>query len=121
MILSISTIIVLASEPPKLSEWAFITSSQNKEYSDAVVGTYKVFGGKNYSTSSHALTICSQYYDASSADWKFDKKIKVNIDSSLNDTYTTFLSEAVSWRVYLKPYAAWQSGCNGEGYIWYAM
>ena len=123
MMLIISTLVIvgLASTPPSASKWAFITSSQSSACSSSVKGTYKVFGGTNYNSSDHPLTICSQFYDGSSSSWKFDKKIKVNINSTLNDTYTTFHSEELSWRVYLKPYATWTTGCNGEGYIWYSM
>lgn len=121
LILSTLVIVGLASTPPSTSKWAYISSTQSKAYSGSVNGTYKVIGGSNYSSSSHPLTICSQYYDGSSSSWKFDKKIKVNINATLNDTYTTFHSETLSWRVYLKPYAAWTSGCNGYGYIWHDM
>lgn len=119
LVVSVSTIFVSASTPPLASRWAFITESQSKAYSESVTGTYKVFGGTNYSNSEHNMTICSQYKDGN--DWKYDKKIKVAINQTLNDTYTTFFDEEISWRVYLKPYGAYLSGCNGEGYIWYDM
>lgn len=119
IISSIFSICVLASTPPAESKWAFITSSQSKAYSGEVNGTYKVFGGDNYANSEHALTICSQYKEGN--EWKYDKKIRVGINQTLNDTNTTFKSSSYKWRVYLKPYAAWQTGCNGEGYIWYDM
>lgn len=82
-------------------------------------GTCYFLNGDNYANSEHALTICSQYKEGN--EWKYDKKIRVGINQTLNDTNTTFKSSSYKWRVYLKPYAAWQTGCNGEGYIWYDM
>lgn len=120
LLCSLFTIISLASTPPSASRWAYITKTQNKAYSAAVTGTYKVFGGDNYATSEHNMTICSQYKD-DNGKWDFDKKIRVGINQTLHDTYTTFMSEETDWRVYLKPYGLLQEGCNGKGYIWYDM
>lgn len=120
LLCSLFTIISLASTPPNASRWAYITDTQNKAYSSAVTGTYKVFGGDNYNTSKHNMTICSQYKD-DNGDWTFDKKIRVGINQTLHDTNTTYMSKETDWRVYLKPYSLFQEGCNGKGYIWYDM
>lgn len=119
LLCTLLSIVSLASTPPTNSRWAFITSSQREAYSASVTGTYKVFGGDNKKTSKHSMTICSQYYE--NGKWKFDKKIRVGINQTLNDTNTTFMSSAMEWRVYLKPYSIYLSGCEGQGYIWYDM
>ncbi len=120
LILSIGMIIASASTPPSLNQNVSISSHQSAVASKSVLGTYKVFGGSNYNTSQHNLTISSQYYSGSEG-WKFDKKIRVGIGKTLDDTNTTFYSSTLSWRVHLSPYSLFTSGCNGWGYIWYDM
>lgn len=119
-ILLIFAIFAFASTPQSPYNDTYINSTQPYNYSASTAGTYKVIGGTNYASSSRTLQISSQYFDGSSNAWKFDKKMKVNINNTLNDTYTTYFSQTMSWRVHLKPYGA-SSGCNGYGYIWYAM
>ena len=121
LFVSIMTICASASNVPSNSKWANISSKQSYACSGRVIGTYKFFGGSNYSNSKHNLTICSRYFDASSNSWMFDKKIKVAPNSTLNDTRTATFAQEISWQVYLKPYGWCTSGCDGEGYIWYDM
>lgn len=120
LILSIGVVLVAASTPKDPYKSTSISSHQSARYSDSVSGTYKVFGGTNYNTSQHNLTISSQYYSGSGG-WKFDKKIRVSIGSTLDDTNTTYYSDTLSWRVHLAPYSLYTSGCNGWGYIYYDM
>lgn len=119
LILSIAVIVASASTPPKNSAWAHINDTQSSVDSATVIGTYKFFGGTNFNSSTHSLTISSKYFSAGDG-WKFDVKKKVAINTTLNDTETTYFSAATSWRVNLSPYSIWTSGCNGEGYIWYS-
>lgn len=120
LILSIGIVFAAASTPKDPYKSTSINSNQNEEYSGSVSGTYKVFGGSNYNSSEHNLTISSQYYSGSGG-WKFDKKIRVSIGSTLDDTNTTFYSDTLSWRVHLAPYSWFTRGCNGWGYIYYDM
>lgn len=119
LISCICVVLASASDPPSRSKWAYINKSQSYAYSQTAFGTYKFFGGRNYANSNHNLTICARYYDGSSQDWKFDKKIRVSINTTLNDTSTTVFGQQMSWQVYLKPYSIYTSGCHGDGYIWY--
>lgn len=120
LILSIGMVVASASTPKDPYQDTTISSHQSAAVSYGVAGTYKVFGGSNYNTSQHNLTISSQYFSGSSG-WKFDKKIRVSIGSTLDDTNTTFFSDSLNWRVHLAPYAVFTSGCNGWGYIYYDM
>lgn len=109
-----------ASTPPDSSVWAHIGFADREAYSEDVWGTYKVFGGTNFGISQHNLTISSQYFSGSGG-WDFDKKIRVSIGQTLDDTYTRQFSTPVSWRVNLRPYSVWTSECSGNGYMWYDM
>lgn len=116
----IGMIAVSASDPPDNSVWASIDFTQREAWSPSTFGTFKVFGGTNNNVSEHNLTISSQYY-AGPDDWEFDKKIRVSIGQTLNDTETTHFSNSMSWRVNLRPYSFWTSGCDGDGYMWFAQ
>lgn len=123
LLISIVTLVgvyAIAAKVPSNSKWAYISSSQSSAYSSSVYGTHKIFGGTNKGSSNHYLTICARYFDGSSNAWKFDKKIAVKINQSLNPTVTTIKSGDLAWQVYLKPYGAYSSGCNGNGYIYYS-
>lgn len=65
------------------------------------------------------MTACSRYFDASSNSWKYDLKIRVEAGQFFTMKQTKRFDEAVSWQLYLKPYGAWNSGAQGEGYIWH--
>ena len=116
LFLSIAVIFASASTPPANSKWVYINDKQSEVESKDVFGRHKYFGGTNYNSSTRSLTISSKYYSAG-VGWKFDVKKKVAINSTLNDTETSYFSAATSWRVNLKPYSIWTSGCNGNGYI----
>lgn len=116
----IGIITASASDVPDASVWAYIGFTEREAWSPTTLGTFKYFGGTNSGDSEHNLTISSQYY-AGPKGWEFDKKIRVSIGQSLNDTETTHFGNTMSWRVNLRPYSVWTSGCKGEGYMWFAQ
>lgn len=121
LVLSISAIVAYGAGAYKVPPNSVVTNlstNQSYSYSETVVGTYKYFGGINYSDSKHRTTVCSQYYDGSSKKWKDDDKIAVSVDDYFLDKQTTKFDAKVSWRVYLKPYASYSSGCHAQGYMW---
>lgn len=121
LVLSISAIVAYGAGAYKVPPNSVVTNlstNQSYSYSETVVGTYKYFGGINYSDSKHRTTICSQYYDGSSKKWIYDDKIAVSAGDYFLDKQTTKFAEKVSWRVYLKPYASYSGGCHAQGYMW---
>lgn len=111
-----------ASSLPAKTGWAYLNENQSYAYStDASIGTYKYFGGANYSSSSHRMTVEAQYFDGSSNDWLFDKKYAVSIGTMLEPMKTNTYAGYLSWRVYLSPYSVYTSGVNGEGFIYLTL
>lgn len=111
-----------ASSLPAKTGWAYLNQNQSYAYStDTSIGQYKYFGGANYSSSSHRMTVGAQYFDGSSNDWLFDSKYAVSIGTMLDPVKTDTYAGYLSWRVHLSPYAAFTSGVNGEGFIYLTL
>lgn len=119
LVFSISAICANAFTIPSDSKSCSITSAQSYNYSAYVVGKNKYYGGQNYSTSSHSLTVIAQKYDSSSDEFVTDVKHSIGKNESFEMEETSKLSASTSWRVYLKPYGIFSNGCNGRGYIWH--
>lgn len=111
-----------ASSLPAKTGWAYLNQNQSYTYStDTSIGQYKYFGGHNYSNSSRKMTIGAQYFDGSSNDWLYDEKYSIDPKTMLEPVRTNVYGGYLSWRVYLKPYGAYTSGVNGEGFIYLTL
>lgn len=119
LVSSIGAVCASAYSVPAESKTAVLKSNEHYSYSETVVGTFKYIGAQTNKKSDHPMTACSRYFDASSNSWKYDLKIKVKADNYIEMKKTTRFDEEVSWQLYLKPYGAWNSGAQGEGYIWH--
>ena len=119
--LSIGAISALAAySAPSNSETCKIKSNQAYKYSKAVIGTYKLFGAENKSSSKHKLRVYAQYFDAGSNKYLNDKSRVIEIGEYVMDVKTDKFAGETSWRVYLTPYSIFNNdGCNGSGYIWH--
>lgn len=119
LVSSIGAVCASAYSVPDGSKTAVLKSNEHYSYSETVVGTFKYIGAKTNKNSNHSMTACSRYFDASSNSWKYDLKIRVEAGQFFTMKQTKRFDEAVSWQLYLKPYGAWNSGAQGEGYIWH--
>lgn len=119
LVSSIGAVCASAYSVPDGSKTAVLKSNEHYSYSETVVGTFKYIGAQTNKKSAHPMTACSRYFDASSNSWKYDLKIRVEAGQFFTMKQTKRFDEAVSWQLYLKPYGAWNSGAQGEGYIWH--
>lgn len=119
LISSIGIVSSFAYQVPQNSETAVLKGNEHYSCSGKVIGTFKLFGAKTKRESNRAMTACSMYFNASSKSFKYDKKIKVGIGKDFDREETQHFSQAVTWQLYLKPYGAWNSRAQGEGYICY--
>lgn len=115
--LSIISVSAYALSIPSGSAICAISSNQASSYTKTVYGKYKYFGGHNDPDSSHKLTVCSQFFDASSNEFLYDEKIAVDPGFEFQGRKTREFPVANAWRVQLKPYASYSNGCSGQGYI----